>query len=82
MLILRKIINYKVAILLLLLTSLLFMGVSSFNRENFSSFSNEMKTNDGVENITDSLLPENNGQICDSSTGICGPPPGWYKKYN
>ena len=24
------------------------------------------------------IIPENNHQICDSLTGICNPPPGWY----
>ena len=81
MFILRKIFSSKVAIiLLLLLTLLLFVGVSSLNSENCSISDNELKIINKAENISISILPENNDQICDSRTGICGPPPGWYKK--
>ena len=78
MLLLRKIFNFKVAIILLLLmTFLLFEEFSSLNSENCNRSGNKMKINNKVENISNSILPENNSQICDSHTGICGPPPGW-----
>lgn len=78
MLILRKIFNFKVAIILLLLmTFLLFEELYSLNSENCSISANKMKINKKVENTSNSILPENNIQICDSHTGICGPPPGW-----
>jgi len=78
MVILRKIFNFKVAIILLLLmTFLLFEELSSLNSENCNISGNKMKINNKVENISNSILPENNSQICDSHTGICGPPPGW-----
>lgn len=79
MLILIKIFNYKVVIILmLLLTLLLFVEISSLKSENFYISGNEIKMDYKAENISSSILPKNNGKICNSHTGICGPPPGWY----
>jgi len=78
MLIMKKIFNFKVTIILLLLMSfLLLVDASYLNSENCSISGNKMIINKKVENISNSILPENNSQICDSQTGICGPPPGW-----
>ena len=79
MLILKKIFNPKVTIILLLLLILIiFGGVPSLNSENCHISGNEIKFDYKAEDISSSILPENNGKICDSHTGICGPPPGWY----
>jgi len=48
----------------------------------FYSVPNPINCNDAnvysMEKINPLIIQENNNLICDTSTGICGPPPGWY----
>lgn len=81
MMIFRKKTLCKVVIIsLFLLTPFIFVGMSSLNRENTNSICQEIDNKKNIESTKSSFLPENNSQICDSTTGICGPPPGWYTK--
>jgi len=35
-----------------------------------------------IEDVNTLTITENNNQICNSSTGVCTPPPGWYSTNN
>jgi PP-loop superfamily ATP-utilizing enzyme len=35
-----------------------------------------------VRDINTLIITENNNQICNSLTGVCTPPPGWYSTNN
>ena len=71
----------------MLLISLAIVGLvygvaSSINSENANTYCKEINIDKHVEDINTLIIPENNNQICDSLTGICNPPPGWYLTNN
>jgi len=75
----RKNIFYKgLLIFLVIIAPFILVVQTSLNDENTSSYSKEIKIDKYTESINNSCISENNGQICNSSTGICGPPTGWY----
>ena len=78
MMFLRK----KIFLILLLITipiMVLFYNVSnSANCKNAIAYGKENEIIKYTEKISPLITQENNNLICDSSTGTCGPPPGWY----
>jgi len=78
MIFLRK----KIFLILLLITipiMVLFYNVSnSANCKNTIAYGKENEIIKYTEKISPLITQENNNLICDSSTGTCGPPPGWY----
>ncbi len=81
--ILGKIISSNTLIILMVLIIPLMLVAASFiGKDNVNTFGKENNWNEKIESTKNSLLLENNSLICDSKTGICGPPPGWYTKNN
>ena len=79
MMILRK----RTFLILSLITTLimvLFYNISNpinINCKNIIVYAKENEMIKYTEKISPLIIQENNNLICDSSTGICGPPPGW-----
>jgi len=58
----------------------LFYNISNPININFKNTIVYAKENEMIkytEKTSPLIIQENNNLICDSSTGICGPPPGW-----
>ena len=79
MMFLRK----RIFLILLLITlpiTVLFYSVSNsinINCKNTIVYAKENEMIKYTEKISPLIIKENNNLICDSLTGICGPPPGW-----
>ena len=77
MIFLRK----KIFLILLLITipiMALFYHISNpINSQNSIVYGKENELIKYTEKISPLIIKENNNLICDSSTGTCGPPPGW-----
>ena len=57
----------------------LFFNTShTMNFNNTNVYSKENGMIKYTEKISPLIIMENNNLICDSSTGVCGPPSGWY----
>jgi len=54
----------------------------SISSENTNTYCQEINIDKQVEVINTLVAAENNHQICDSSTGVCGPPTTWYSTSN
>ena len=82
MIILRKNI-FRTAILISLTIVTLVYGVTySIDIEGANVYSEEINIDKHVEDINTLIISENSNQICDSSTGVCTPPAGWYSTNN
>jgi len=75
----RKNIFYKgLLIFLVIIAPFILVVQTSLNNENTNIYSKEIKIDKYAESTNSSFVSENNDQICNSSTGICSPPLGWY----
>ena len=82
MIILRKNI-FRTAMLISLTIVTLVYGVTySIDIEGANVYSEEINIDKHVEDINTLIISENSNQICDSSTGVCTPPAGWYSTNN
>jgi len=82
MIISRKAI-FRTAVLISLTIVTLVYGVTySIDIEETNIYSKEINIDRDAEDINTLIIPENNPRICDSLTGICNPPPGWYLTNN
>jgi len=82
MIISRKAI-FRTAVLISLTIVTLVYGVTySLDIEETNIYSKEINIDRDAEDINTLIIPENNHQICDSLTGICNPPLGWYLTNN
>ncbi len=66
--------------LMTILIMVLFYNISSpinINCKNTIVYAKENEIIKYTEKISPLIIKENNNLICDSSTGICSPPPGW-----
>ena len=72
----------RILFILLLMTipiMILFYSVPNpINCNDANVYSKENEIIKSMEKINPLIIQENNNLICDTSTGICGPPPGWY----
>jgi len=82
MIISRKNIFRTVLLISFTILVLAYGVTSSINSENVNTYCKEINIDKHVEDINTLTIPENNNQICDSLTGICNPPPGWYVTNN
>ena len=82
MIISRKSIFRTVLLISLTIVTLVYGITSSIDSENANTYCKEINIDKHVESINTLIIPENNNQICDSSTGVCTPPPGWYSTNN
>jgi len=82
MIISRKSIFRTVLLISLTILVLAYGATSSINSENANIYCKEIIINRNIEDINTLIIPENHNQICDSSTGVCGPPTAWYSTNN
>ena len=82
MIVSRKSIFRTVLLISLTILVLAYGATSSINSENANTCCKEINIDKHVESINTLIIPKNNNQICDSSTGVCNPPPGWYLTNN
>jgi len=74
---------FRTAVLISLTVVTLVYGVTyPIDIKEANIYSKEINIDRDVEDINTLIIPENNNQICDSLTGICSPPPGWYLTNN
>jgi len=74
----RKSIFHTVFLISLTIVTLVF-GVTYFmDIEDTNVYSKEININEYSEDVNILTINGNINQICDSSKGVCGPPPGWY----
>jgi hypothetical protein len=55
---------------------------SSINSEKANTYCEEIDIGNYVETMDTLIIPENDNQVCDSSTGVCAPPTDWYSTNN
>ena len=82
MIISRKSIFRTVLLISLTVVTLVYGVTYSIEIEEANICSKEINIDRDVEDINTLIIHENNNQICDSLTGICNPPPGWYLTNN
>ena len=74
---------FRTVLLISLTIVTLVYGVTYLSdSEDANIYSKETNIDKYSEDINTLIIPENNNQICDSSTGVCTPPPGWYSENN
>ena len=78
----RKSIFRTVLLISLTIVTLVYGVTYSIDIEEANIYSKEINIDRDVEDINALIIPENNNQICDSLTGVCIPPPGWYSTNN
>jgi len=78
MIISRKNIFHTVLLITLTIVALVYGVIYSINSEDVNIYSKEINIDKHVEKINTLTINENKKQLCDSSTGVCPPPPGWY----
>ncbi|MHA1442899.1 MAG: hypothetical protein ACTSPK_13730 [Candidatus Heimdallarchaeota archaeon] len=78
MIIFRKSLSHTVLLISLTIVILVCGATSSIDSENVNTCRKEINIDKHVEGINTLIIPEDSNQICDSLTGICKPPPGWY----
>lgn len=78
----RKSIFRTVLLISLTIVTLVYGVTYSIDIEEANIYSKEINIDRDVEDINALIIPENNNQICDSLTGVCTPPPGWYSTNN
>jgi hypothetical protein len=50
--------------------------------EDVNIYGKEINIDEYTEDVNILTINGNINQICDSSKGVCGPPPGWYSTNN
>jgi hypothetical protein len=78
----RKNISRTVLLITLTITVLVYSVIYSLNSENANIYSKEINIDEYIEDVNILAINGNNNQVCDSSTGVCGPPPEWYSTNN
>ncbi len=82
MIIFRKSI-FRTALLISLTIVTLVCGTTYLmDIEDVNTYSKEINLDKYTEDVNTLTITENNNQICNSSTGVCGPPPSWYSINN
>ena len=82
MIISRKSIFRTVLLISLTIVTLVYGVTYSIDIEEANVYSEEINIDKHVEDINTLIISENSNQICDSSTGVCTPPAGWYSTNN
>ncbi|GAH40473.1 unnamed protein product, partial [marine sediment metagenome] len=76
MIISRKNIFRTVLLISLTIVTLVYGVTYLMGIEDANIYSKEINIDKYVRDINTLIITENNNQICDSSTGVCTPPPG------
>ncbi|MBA7637223.1 hypothetical protein ES703_44861 [subsurface metagenome] len=82
MIISRKNIFRTVLLISLTIVTLVYGVTYLMGIEDANIYSKEINIDKYVRDINTLIITENNNQICDSLTGVCTPPPGWYSTNN
>jgi len=77
MIISRKNIFRTVLLTSLIIVTLVYGVTYLMDIEDANIYIKEININKYVRDINTLIITENNNQICDSSTEVCTPPPGW-----
>ena len=78
MIISRKSIFRTVLLISLTIVTLVYGVTYLIDIEDVNIYSKEININNYTEDVNTLTITENNNRICNSSTGVCTPPPGWY----
>lgn len=78
----RKNISRAVLLITLTIVVLVYSGIYSINSKDANIYSKEINIGEYTEDVNNLTINGNNNQLCDSSTGVCGPPPEWYSINN
>ncbi len=82
MIISRKSIFRTVLLISLTIVTLVYGVTYLMGIEDANIYSKEIDIDEYTEDVNNLTINVNNNQICDSSTGVCTPPPGWYSTNN
>ena len=82
MIISRKSIFRTVLLISLTIVTLVYGVTYLMDVEDANIYSKEINIDKYTKDVNTLTITENNNQICDSSTGVCTPPPGWYSTNN
>ena len=82
MIISRKSIFRTVLLISLTIVTLVYGVTYLMDIEDVNIFIKEINVDKYVRDVNTLTITENNNQICNSSTGVCTPPPGWYSTNN
>ena len=82
MIISRKSIFRTVLLISLIIVTLVYGVTYLMDIKDANIYSKEINTDKYIEDVNTLTISENNNQICNSSTGVCTPPPGWYSTNN
>ena len=82
MIISRKNIFRTVLLISLTIVTLVYGVTYLMDIKDANIYSREINIDKYTEDINTLTITENNNQICNSSTGVCTPPPGWYSTNN
>ena len=78
MIISRKNISRAVFLISLTIVTLIYGVTYLVNIEDANIYSKEINIDEYNEKVNNLTINGNINQVCDSSTGVCTPPPGWY----
>jgi hypothetical protein len=82
MIISRKSIFHTVFLISLTIVTLVFGVTYLMDIEDVNIYSKEINIDEYTEDVNILTINGNINQVCDSSKGVCGPPPGWYSTNN
>jgi len=82
MIISRKNISRTVFLISLTIVTLIYGVTYLVNIEDANIYSKEINIDEYNEKVNNLTINGNINQVCDSSTGVCTPPPGWYSTNN
>ena len=74
----RKSIFHTVFLISLTIVTLVFGVTYLMDIEDTNVYSKEINIDEYSKDVNILTINGNINQICDSSIGVCGPPPGWY----
>ncbi len=74
----RKSIFHTVFLISLTIVTLVFGVTYLMDIEDTNVYSKEINIDEYTEDVNNLTINGNNNQLCDSSKGVCGPPPEWY----
>ncbi len=78
----RKSIFRTVLLISLTIATLIYGVTYLMDSEDANIYIKEINIDKYVRDINTLTITENNNQICNSSTGVCGPPAEWYSTNN
>jgi len=82
MIISRKSIFRTALLISLTIVTLVYGATYLMDSEDANTYSKEINLDKYTEDVNTLTITENNNQICNSSTGVCSPPPSWYSTNN